>query len=399
MKQVTFAFLITGMIMGAPASAQVTFPGTLAELKAETVRRAELELYPVNIYDPDVVREGVALLQGTTEDDWANAWMQIADRYWTEAQMQEERGDTQAAMRLYQTAYSYFVLGRWPTPTSPRKRESYQRGLDAFFAWDRLTESPNEVVELQVGDDRLVGLLRMPPESVRPAPLLVQFSGLDGYKENGAMGSLALARQGIAVLNLGSPGTVQTVRASATAWRPLMQIIDKVIARPDIDGARVVVRGGSWGSQWAAQLAHRFPDRFIGVVAQGPAVDGLFSADWIQHVVDIGEYFFDLRIALSYAVGTDDPSKLEHLMPPLSLQRQGVLDNPTPPMLLVNGFHDEVVPIEDTFLLLEHGTPKLAWINPNGIHMGRESGVWSSARIDEEVIAPWILDRFQRAAN
>ena len=71
-----------------------------------------------------------------------------------------------------------------------------------------------------------------------------------------------------------------------------------------------------------------------------------------------------MRIALSYAFGTEDTSKLEDLMPPLSLESQGVLDNPTPPMLLVNGYHDEVWPIEDTFLLLERGTPKQAWVNP-----------------------------------
>ena len=86
-------------------------------------------------------------------------------------------------------------------------------------------------------------------------------------------------------------------------------------------------------------------------------------------------------------------------MPPLSLQAQGLLDKPTPPMLLVNGLQDEVWPIEDTFLLLEHGTPKQAWVNPNGIHMGRESGVWDSGRINREVIDPWIMQRLESASH
>jgi hypothetical protein len=317
--------------------------------------------------------------------------MQIGDRYLGQA-TRVESTDARAAMQLYQTAYTYYVLGRWPTPTSARKRESYEKGLQAFFAWDRLTELPTEVIELTVGEERIVGLLRMPAASAQPVPLVVLFSGLDGYKENGAMGgSLALARSGIAVLSLGSPGTVQTVRASTTAWRPLMQIIDQVTARPSIDAARVVLRGGSWGSYWASQLAHRYPDRFLGVVAQGPAIHGAFAAEQVQHVIDAGEYFFDWRIALSYALGTNDPSQLETLMPPLSLETQGVLDNPTPPMLLVNGVHDEIFPIEDMFLLLRRGSAKEAWVNPQGIHMGRETGVWENNRINAEIIMPWIM--------
>jgi esterase FrsA len=388
------------VLVTASAAAQITYPGTLEELKAETVRRAELERHPINGYDPAVIREGVALLKGKSEDEWADAWMQIADRYMSEARQQEQHGDRPAAMSLYQQAYSYYVLGRWPTPTTERKRESYRKGLEAFYAWDKLTELPNEVVELEVGKEKIIGLLRMPAEGARPVPLIVTLSGLDGYKENSAMGgSLRLARQGIAVLSLGSPGTVQTVRASTTAWQPLMQIIDEVIARPAIDARRVVLRGGSWGSYWAAQLAHRYPDRFVAVVAQGPAVHGAFAAEWVQKVVGAGEYFFDWRPALAYAFGTDDLTQIERLMPPLSLEAQGLLDNPTPPMLLVNGLHDQVWPIEDTFLLLRHGTPKQAWVNPTGIHMGREPGVWDSARINAEVIDPWIADQLSRAAE
>jgi hypothetical protein len=392
MRQLRIALIaISAALAGGPVAAQITYPGTLEELKAEVQQRADLGRHPINVYDPEVIREGLTLLHGKTEDDWACAWMQIGDRYWGQA-TRVESTDARAAMQLYQTAYTYYVLGRWPTPTSARKRESYEKGLQAFFAWDRLTELPTEVIELTVGEERIVGLLRMPAASAQPVPLVVLFSGLDGYKENGAMGgSLALARSGIAVLSLGSPGTVQTVRASTTAWRPLMQIIDQVTARPSIDAARVVLRGGSWGSYWASQLAHRYPDRFLGVVAQGPAIHGAFAAEQVQHVIDAGEYFFDWRIALSYALGTNDPSQLETLMPPLSLETQGVLDNPTPPMLLVNGVHDEIFPIEDMFLLLRRGSAKEAWVNPQGIHMGRETGVWENNRINAEIIMPWIM--------
>jgi hypothetical protein len=47
----------------------------------------------------------------------------------------------------------------------------------------------------------------------------------------------------------------------------------------------------------------------------------------------------------------------------------GLLDNPHPPMLLVNGKDDKQVPIEDLFLLTQHGRPKSVRLFPGG-HMG-----------------------------
>ena len=105
--------------------------------------------------------------------------------------------------------------------------------------------------------------------------------------------SLSLARQGIATLNLDSPGTVQTVRASTTAWRDLMDIIDEVIARPDIDASRIVLRGGSWGSYWASQLAHRYARIVSSRSWSGAGRSWCVRGRLVQHVVDAREYFFD----------------------------------------------------------------------------------------------------------
>ena len=47
-------------------------------------------------------------------------------------------------------------------------------------------------------------------------------------------------------------------------------------------------------------------------------------------------------------------------------------------MRLVNGDHDSQVPIADLDLMLHAGSPKEAWVNAGGGHMGRS------------VVAPWI---------
>jgi esterase FrsA len=73
----------------------------------------------------------------------------------------------------------------------------------------------------------------------------------------------------------------------------------------------------------------------------------------------------------------------------MSLKEQGLIDRPAAPMLLVNGDRDSQVPIADLDLLLHAGSPKEAWVNPGGGHMGR-SADWPDGKIFREVVTPWI---------
>jgi hypothetical protein len=74
----------------------------------------------------------------------------------------------------------------------------------------------------------------------------------------------------------------------------------------------------------------------------------------------------------------------------MSLKDTGALDKPTAPQLLVNGERDTQVPIDDLYIVLKTGaTPKEAWVNPTGGHIGRDRQ-WSDARIFETVITPWF---------
>ncbi len=53
---------------------------------------------------------------------------------------------------------------------------------------------------------------------------------------------------------------------------------------------------------------------------------------------------------------------------------------------------DTQVPITDLELVLKSGTsPKEAWINPVGGHMGRERTTWPDGKIFDAVIAPWLV--------
>jgi hypothetical protein len=64
-------------------------------------------------------------------------------------------------------------------------------------------------------------------------------------------------------------------------------------------------------------------------------------------------------------------------------------------MLVVNGLKDTLVPAADTLLLLQHGMPKAAWINPQGFHLAR-SAEWNDERVMDEIIMPWVTQTFGR---
>jgi fermentation-respiration switch protein FrsA (DUF1100 family) len=66
-------------------------------------------------------------------------------------------------------------------------------------------------------------------------------------------------------------------------------------------------------------------------------------------------------------------------------------------MLVINGEKDSQVPIEDLYLLLRNGSPKEAWVNPQGGHIGRGPG-WSDARIFKEVVVPWLAAKLSPGA-
>ncbi len=72
---------------------------------------------------------------------------------------------------------------------------------------------------------------------------------------------------------------------------------------------------------------------------------------------------------LASAFGRETFDQWVEYAPKLSLLDQGILDLPCAPLLCINGLQDSTFPIQDHFLLLEHGLPKVARFCPAG-HMG-----------------------------
>src|SRR5258705_11266106 len=78
--------------------------------------------------------------------------------------------------------------------------------------------------------------------------------------------------------------------------------------------------------------------------------------------------------ARSYIFGVKTLEEVLNIAPSLSLVTQGLIDQPSAPLLCINGKEDDQHPISDLYLLAEHGSPKDIRIIAGAGHMGRNQG-------------------------
>ena len=382
------------LLLGIPCFAQQRAERTLDEIKTEAVHRAENGMYPLIGLDPGDVKEAFTSIHTRDKDEWAAAFMGVADRYMNEAKSLEKT-DLTKANADYIRAWRLYSFGRWPIPSSAGKQRSYEKAIEAFLAHARFWDPPLEIVRIPFEGKEIIGYLRLPKNTQGPVPLVLAVNGLDSRKEDLSESFSAILPFGVGFLAVDGPGTGQNpIKVSENAERMLSRVLDYIATRPEIDKNRVAMHGVSWGAYWATKMAIVEHARLRGASAQSPPVDKFFQKDFLMNnLIGNREYLFDqvpALMAIFDNVKTVDA--MAEVLPKMSLVKQGLLGKPMSPMLILAGVHDTQVPIDDIYLLLNQGdVPKTAWINPQGGHLGRQVGVWPDPRIFKEVIIPWLV--------
>ena len=151
------------------------------------------------------------------------------------------------------------------------------------------------------------------------------------------------------------------------------------------------MEGRSFGAYWAAKLALVAPSRLRGAVFHGGNVHFGLQEEWLRPALTktAANYLLgpsSLFDARSFVLGVSNLEDIFRLTPKLSLLDSGLLDKPSAPLLIVNGKLDDQAPIADSYLLMEHGSPKEVRIVADGGHMGVRPGV------DPDILAGTIVD-------
>ncbi len=374
---------------------------TIEEIKVEAIHRAEVGQYPLIGLDPNDVKEAFESIHTGDKDEWAAAFMRVADRYFNAAKMLEKT-DPQKANATYIRAWRLYSFGRWPIPASPGKQRSYEKALEAFLDHAKFYDPPLEIVHIPFEGKEIIGYLRLPKDAEGPVPLVIAVNGLDSRKEDLTESFSAILPFGVGYLAVDGPGTGQNpIKVSPTSDRMLSRVIDYVQSRPEVDKNRLAMHGVSWGAYWATKMAIVERARLRGCSAQSPPIDRFFQKDFLMNsLLGNREYLFDQVPALMNILeGVNSLDEMAAYLPKMSLVQQGLLGKPMAPMLVIAGVLDTQVPIEDEFLLLSKGdVPKDAWINPQGGHLGRQVGVWPDPVIFKRVIIPWLVQTLRPAS-
>ncbi|MGA2682972.1 MAG: alpha/beta fold hydrolase [Candidatus Bathyarchaeia archaeon] len=334
--------------------------------------RVKMRIYPFTYASYEDVERVMTSLTSYDRDKWAAAFSSAAKPYEEKAALAEKAGDSPNAKENYLKAYQYYRLARYPTINSQGKKEAYRKSQEMLFKASHYFDAPLQRVEIpftgKVGEgNKIIAYLRVPKKGSAPFPLLLSWGGIDGFKEE-QLNDPAL-EHGLATLAIDGPGVGDSpIKGSEDAERIFGAVLDWVGTNKNLDPKKVGVWGYSTGGYWAVKVAHVYRDRIACAVSQGGPVHYAFELDWIQKQ-EKGEYPFEFFETITYAFGLSSYEEWVEYAPKLSLLRQGILDKPSAPLLLVNGIYDSVFPIKDYYLLLEHGSPKCARFYESG-HMG-----------------------------
>jgi pimeloyl-ACP methyl ester carboxylesterase len=318
--------------------------------------RLERRAHPLDAVDMDAASEAIDGLAGLDPESWAAAWGAAADRF-------AERGD-------WLEAYRFSFLGRYPVPNDPAKERQYERAREFFLKAVSLDDPPVARVAVPLDDAELPFYVLRPAGVERP-PVVMVWGGIDTWKEEMYERTGALLRsKGYAVLLLDMPGVGESpVLAGLDAERQWTPVFDWVAEQADLDAARIAAVGASFGGYWAMKLAYTHRDRLRCAVNWGGGVHVTFTPEWQQRSRDASSYLMDLMPARARIFGGETFEDYVDRCPALSLLDQGLLDEPSAPLLLVNGRDDVQNSIDDVYLSLDHGDPKSARVFDGG-HMG-----------------------------
>lgn len=210
-------------------------------------------------------------------------------------------------------------------------------------------------------------------EGAKKAPAVILMTGLDGYRPDNTVRCEEFLKRGWAAVVVEIPGTADCPADSADPESPdrlWSSLLDWMEETGRFEMGRVMVWGLSSGGYYAIRVAHTHKERLIGSVAQGAGCHYFFDREWLERA-DGHEYPFRLTPAMAIKHGYKTVEEYKAgVQKKFSLLETGIIHKPSTRLLLINGTLDGLMPIEDSMMLFEYGSPKEARFFTGALHMG-----------------------------
>jgi pimeloyl-ACP methyl ester carboxylesterase len=205
-----------------------------------------------------------AAVSGTDLTSWHDAWTAIAVRLSEAAAASAAAGQVASARSGFFRAANYFRtagLFAMAAPVGPRLVEAHRREVDSFRRGAALLAVPPEVVRIPYEGSFLPGYFFRAAADAAPRPTVIVTNGYDGTAEElyFTNGAAALAR-GYHVLAFDGPGQGSMIIDHGVPLRPdwenvITPVVDYLLARPEVDQARIALIGLSFGGYLAPRAA------------------------------------------------------------------------------------------------------------------------------------------------
>jgi alpha-beta hydrolase superfamily lysophospholipase len=338
------------------------FPGNFLWSNAALACKGMAPYGVVAMDEIDRIAEKLKTWQGEPQA-WQEEWCAMAAQVEKSADAAAAQGHDRTAGNYYLRAGNYYYTGERFIPPGEAKAAVGHKAYRCYREGLTRRHPEIEFVEVPYADGvrkaaTLPALfLKAPGVSLR-APTVVIFNGMDNCKEMSVIfAGLEFAKRGMHTLAIDGPGQGETLRFRGIHSRydyevPGKAAYDYVAQRTDVDPARVVIMGYSFGGYYSARIA-AFEKRY----AAGVAMTALHwdLAGWQQRIKEKaqaeGTKVAQSNFQFQWVVGAADADGGIEIAKKFSLK--DVAQQITMPFLVTHGANDRVVPAENAQKLFD----------------------------------------------
>jgi len=311
-----------------------------------------------------------------TWDQWYDSWARAAVRHVDIADEAARAGHARTAGNSYIRAGLFY---HWATFLYGHDQDRFTAGMEAMnMCWEKaaaLVDPPMELFTVPFEGINLPGYLIRPPEIPRP-PIVLLVPGGDSTKEELYDFASHIVARGMAAAAFDGPGqgyvsAVANIRPDFEV--PIRAVVDRLLARGDLDADRLAVGGISYGGLFACRAA-AFDDRVKAVVS---------VSSWYSPAGRYPDLDRVSQIALRQYMGEDAAAVMD------SITMAGAAAHITAPLLQVYGALDKASPPEEAYRVeAEVQGPATTLVFDDGVHVCN-----NLHHIVRPLIGDWLADR------